>query len=115
MSGALLARRRIDDSAYQRDLVGREATATSVLEDDVGVRRHVHAVELVFGHVAREPTDVRAKIREDLVGLHADVVQLLGGELPRTWQFAFDNELRHFLIPCLVVGNVLTVGILLTY
>jgi hypothetical protein len=46
--------------------------------DDVLVARRIDAVDLVVGHVALEPLDVRAEFGDDAIGLLADVSQLVG-------------------------------------
>ena len=64
------------------DLVGREAAAAGVLEEDVLVRRHVDAVDLVVGDVALQPADLGPEVADHLVGLLADVVQSSADSFP---------------------------------
>src|SRR6266446_38225 len=109
-----VAGRGIDHGGQAGDLVGREAAAAGVLQDDVRIRGDVDAVELVVGDVAVEPVDLGPQVGDDLVGLLRDRPQLLGGKAAGPRQVALDHKLRHLPISYLVTyswyGAFRTVG-----
>src|SRR5579884_2905114 len=85
----------VDHRGDGADPVGRKASATRMLLHDVLVGSRVDAVDLVVGHVAREPTDLWAELPDHLVRRAADGSQLLRGEPPRPGQLPLDQVLGH--------------------
>jgi serine/threonine protein kinase len=76
--GGSLRRRRVD---HRRDLghpVGREATLPGMLAHHGFVRRAIDAVDLVAGHLAVDPLDLRAHLVEHAAGLLGDGLELGG-------------------------------------
>ena len=73
----------IDHRPHQGDAVAWKAAARRVLLDQVRAGRDVDAVELVGGHVAREPLDVRPQLAEDRPRLLRGLLELLRAPVRR--------------------------------
>ena len=67
--GELLGAGRVEQLADGRNPVGGEAGPSCVLPNRVLVRREIHAVQLVVGHEALNPLNLRTQLTQDLVGL----------------------------------------------
>ncbi len=57
--GALAQVSRVNETAYCRDTIGRNACSAGMLPDAVFVRREVNAIDLVLGDVTVEPLNLR--------------------------------------------------------
>src|SRR5205823_4293207 len=72
-----------------------EAALLRVLAHHLLVRRHVDAVDLVAGHVALDPLDLRPEALQDAARLLRDRLQLLRAELAGAGDLTLDEVLRH--------------------
>src|SRR5438034_183429 len=98
MASALFGGGGIDDVLDLGDLVGGEAALLRVLAHQLLARRHVHAIDLVAGHVALHPLDLRAEALEHAARFFGDGAQLLCGELAGAGDLALDEVLGHGLL-----------------
>src|SRR5262245_39212503 len=91
----LFRSRRVNDGLYFADGIDRKASAHRVLTNELRVRREVDAVELVVGHVAVHPLNLRTELAQDAAGLAGDVVTLAGAPLSGVRNRSFDDILGH--------------------
>src|SRR5438034_183423 len=98
MASALFGGGGIDDVLDLGDPVGGEAALLRVLAHQLLARRHVHAIDLVAGHVALHPLDLRAEALEHAARFFGDGAQLLRGELAGAGDLALDEVLGHGLL-----------------
>src|SRR5207249_1236950 len=66
-----------------------------VLAHHLFARRHVHAVDLVAGHVALDPLDLRPEALQHAARLLRDRLQLLRAELAGAGDLTLDEVLGH--------------------
>src|SRR5438445_4899182 len=95
LTSALFGGRGIDDALDLGDVVGGEAALLRVLAHHLLVRRHVHAVDLVAGHVALDPLDLRPEALQHAARLLRDRLQLLRAELAGAGDLTLDEVLGH--------------------
>ena len=75
--------------------IGREAALAGMFKDHFLVGGNIDAVDLVAGHIALHPLDLRAEFAEHPAGSLGDAFELFGGQVPRTGDLAFNYVLRH--------------------
>jgi len=76
-----------------------------MLADGRLVRRNIHAIDFVVGHVAFEPLDLRPELLENAARSLSHTVQLFRREFSDSPDFTFDYVFWHmsllFAEPCL--------------
>jgi hypothetical protein len=66
-----------------------------VLLKNFRIRRPVYAVDLVIRDVTMEPLDLRPQVTKNPQRSTRGVLQLFWSHLPRPWDLALDDKLRH--------------------
>jgi hypothetical protein len=87
--------RWIDDGFHLGDGIGWKAALGGMIADHLLIGGIVDAVNLVAGDIAVDPLDLGAKGAEHSAGSLGDSLELIGGQLPRAGDLAFDNVLGH--------------------
>jgi len=62
-------RRRIDNPFYFRDTIRRKSSLRGVFAHGRLIRSDIHAINLVVGHIAFKPLDLRPDLLEDAARL----------------------------------------------
>src|SRR5579859_1584635 len=88
-------RRRVDNPFYFGNTVCRKASLLGVFLHRRLIWGDIHAIDLVVGHIAFEPLDLRPELLEDAARLLRDTLQLVRRELSGSRNFAFDYVFWH--------------------
>src|SRR6266511_4011250 len=88
-------RGRVDDGPYLGDPVGREAPTLGMLANQLLVRRQVHTIDLVVGHEALHPLDLRTELLQHAAGLLGDPLQCFRRQAACSREFTLDHKLVH--------------------
>ena len=70
-----------------------------VLQDHFDVRRDVDTVNLLIGHVAVDPLNLRSQLAEHAARLLRDGLKLFSRKLPRPRDVTLNQILRHCQSP----------------
>ena len=92
---ALLIFLRVDEVPDCGHAAGRKAQLPRVLPHGRFIRREVHAVDLLVGHIAVEPLNLWAHPLEDLKRPDRHIPDLALGHLPGSRQVPLNDILRH--------------------
>src|SRR3989442_12421566 len=87
----------IDDRLHFRDAIGRKAALRRVLAYGLLVGCDVNTIDLVVGHVAMQPLNLRTQLLKHPARCLGDSLQLLRRQLSCAWDFSFDYVLWHSL------------------
>src|SRR5208337_2803608 len=90
-----LRRRRVDDPLDLRNAIGGESAQCGVLPDGVGVRSHIDAIQLVVGHEAFEPLNLRPYPPKYCARLLRNRLQFVCCQLSRAGNLPLDYILWH--------------------
>src|SRR4051812_40378455 len=71
--------------------IRRETALAGVLADDLLIGRFVHTVDLVAGHVAVQPLDVRTEAPKNVARFLGDALQIVLAKIARTGDGSLDN------------------------
>src|SRR6266540_6819416 len=86
---------RVNDGPYLGDPVGWEAATLGMLANQLLVRRQVHTIDLVVGHEALHPLNLRTELLQHAAGLLGDPLQRIRRKAACSREFTLDHKLVH--------------------
>ena len=87
--------RRVNHRPHLRHRIRRELPQLRMLAHRRLIRRNVHAVDLVVGHIGLHPLNLRPHPLQHIARVLRDALQLLGTQRARPGNLPLNHKLRH--------------------